>query len=81
MDNFVEYDPFFSLQYENEREKAEHRRSRKSNRRVVQRNKAKLPMTAKRFGKKMLHRQNRRRSDPYYKGSKYSFSSILWDMT
>ena len=43
--------------------------------------------TASTYGKEMLHRYNRRvreldiASSDYYKHTKYSFSSILWDMT
>lgn len=80
--NDTVYDPFFSLQYEHEREKTDHRRSRKSNRRKTMA--GILPIGAKRKGKKWLHRYNRRKQDVasnYYKHKAYSYGSIYWYMS
>ena len=67
------------------REKVDHRHSRKANRKSKKKNtKMALPQNAKRFGKKYLHRYNRRYWNPselYHKVKQYSFSDILWDFT
>lgn len=80
-----DYDPFESLLYDRETERANHRRSRKANRkakiRLRNHSGALLPLKAKRFGKKVLHRFNRRNWEVPYHKVKGNFGQILWDMT
>lgn len=74
-----DYDPFYSLQYDHEKEKTNHRKTRKSNRR--KRVLSFLPKGAKNRGKRWLHRYNRRNynaASNYYKHDAYSYSSMYW---
>lgn len=70
--------------------KAKHRKTRKAKRKTQNRHNHFgyfIGKTASTYGKEMLHRYNRRVRDldlissDYYKHIKFSFSSILWDMT
>ena len=66
------------------REQENHRRSRKANRKRKETPKVFLPQNAKRYGKRMLHKYNRRNWNPselYHKVKQYSFGDILWDFT
>ena len=78
----MDFDPFYSLQYDNEKAKANHRRSRKSVRKdKLDGNLQILPKGAKSYGKKNLHRYNRRNwnaSENYHKHDAFSFSSLYW---
>ena len=79
------YDPFASLEYEKERERANHRRSRKANRKVDRKSvNDTIGRKACKYGKRMLHRYNRRNWNPstvYHKVKSFNFTDILWDMT
>lgn len=83
----TEYDPFASLEYDKERERANHRRSRKSklekHKRTGSLNGC-IGQTACKYGKRMLHRYNRRNwnsSTLYHKVKDYSFGDIVWSLT
>ena len=71
--------------------KDEHRKARKTKAKEKKQRKCKHSINncigkyASAYGKKMLHRYNRRRLDvassDYYKHDDYSYSSILWALT
>ena len=77
----------YTAAFDREIEKADHRKSRKAKRnkrKTYNKSGAFLPKGAKSYGKKMLHRYNRRHdreSDEYYKHLDYAYKNIFWDMT
>lgn len=76
-----EYDPFTALFFEKEREKSNHRRSRRSIqiKKANTRSSGSLTPAIRKYGKVSLHRYNRRTkvsADAYYKNGSYSFDSM-----
>lgn len=71
-------------------DKIEHRKSRKSkakktkDRHIGSRNNI-IGKTASAYGKKMLHKRNRKQLElspsDYYKDDSYSYSSLIWALT
>ena len=90
MQNTYDLDPDYLASEERKVCKAKHRKSRKAKRKAKrERNISSvnrcIGKTASKYGKRMIHKYNRRKLDVntsnYYKHDAYSYSSILWDMT